>query len=182
MPENHRTHSRGDGKYVIGRAADVPPGVRLLVNIEGREVGIFNVDGTYRAILNRCPHRGGELCKGDVLGLVESEYPGQVTLDDSKKFIVCPWHGWEFDMETGESWYDPAYNTDPARYPPARTFDVAIEHENAPERAPREFARPANAFYIDPHAHRLAGPYTAVTLPIEVEDDYLVVSLRRPRG
>jgi hypothetical protein len=69
-----------DKKFVVARTRDIPEGARVLVTVQGREIGVFNVDGKFHAILNRCPHRGGELCKGDVLGFVHADRPGAVTL------------------------------------------------------------------------------------------------------
>lgn len=176
------TRRRRDGKYVVARVQDIPAGSRIIVDIEGREIGIFHIDGAFHAILNYCPHRGGELCKGDVLSLVESDRPGDVRLDESTKFIVCPWHGWEFDIKTGESWYDPEYNTDPARYPPARSFQVGVESgAQVADEISATTAIPVDAEggYVDSWTHRVAGPYTAQVIPVEVEDEYVVLSFRR---
>ena len=173
---------RRDGKYVVARAADIPEGSRIIVRVNGREIGIFHVDGEFYAILNRCPHRGGELCKGDVLRLVESERPGDVRLDEGTTFIACPWHGWEFDIKTGESWYDPAHNNEPSRYPPARAFQVGLEpgDQVADElSAAAAVAVEDSGAYVDPRTHRVAGPYTAQMVPVEIEDDYVVLSFRR---
>jgi nitrite reductase/ring-hydroxylating ferredoxin subunit len=172
-----------DRRYVVARARDVPEGSRLLVEIEGREIGIFNVDGRLHAILNRCPHRGGALCKGDVLALVTADRPGEVRLDPSVKFIVCPWHGWEFDLETGQSWYEPGSRPgEPPRYPPARRFDLRVERGLELESdvvAGIATARHEGASFVDPRTRRIKGPYTAEMFPVDVEDDYIVISLRR---
>jgi len=173
---------RRDGKYVVARVDDIPEGSRIIVDVDGREIGIFRVDGAFHAFLNHCPHRGGELCKGDILSLVEADRPGEVRLDESTKFIVCPWHGWEFDIKTGESWYDPAVNTDPARYPPARAFQVEVEPG---EQVAGELSAEAavtvesGGAFVDPRTHRVAGPYTAAVIPVEIEDEYVVLSFRR---
>ncbi len=45
--------------------------------MHGREIGVFNIGGEYFALLNRCPHQGGALCKGTLIGLVTSHEPGQ---------------------------------------------------------------------------------------------------------
>ena len=58
-------------RHIVATVDDIPPGKRLLVNVKGREIGIFNVDGEYLAISNRCPHEGASLCKGRIVGLVE---------------------------------------------------------------------------------------------------------------
>lgn len=84
---------------------DLAPGDRRIVTVSGREIGVFNVDGEFYALLNRCPHRGGPLCEGDVVPALVAEWPGtgeridrRVTGDPS---VTCPWHGWEFDLEDG---------------------------------------------------------------------------------
>src|SRR3954454_7585527 len=107
-------------RWLVARAADVPEGSRLIVDVAGRSVGIFNVEGRFYALLNRCPHRGAELCKGDVLDLVLAERPGAVRLERGMKLLACPAHGWEYDMETGQSWIDPTAGR-------ARPLEVQLE-------------------------------------------------------
>jgi nitrite reductase (NADH) small subunit/3-phenylpropionate/trans-cinnamate dioxygenase ferredoxin subunit len=62
------------------------PGERRVLRLGGREVALFNIDGTLHAIDNTCPHRWGPLGEGMLEGAV----------------ISCPWHGWRFDVRTGE--------------------------------------------------------------------------------
>jgi nitrite reductase/ring-hydroxylating ferredoxin subunit len=85
---------------------DLSPGERRTVEVGQQEVGVFNVEGDYYAVANYCPHRGGPLCEGDVVPALVGEWPGPgertehtVTGDPS---ITCPWHGWEFDLESGD--------------------------------------------------------------------------------
>jgi nitrite reductase/ring-hydroxylating ferredoxin subunit len=59
-------------RHIVATVDDIPPGQRLLVNVKGRDIGIFNVGGEYFAVGNRCPHEGASLCKGRIVGLVES--------------------------------------------------------------------------------------------------------------
>lgn len=94
-------------RHIVATVDQIPPGQRLLVEVEGREIGIFNVDGEYFAIGNRCPHEGASLCKGRVVGLVESGAPGDYRLSRKGELLRCPWHGWEFDLRTGKSWCEP---------------------------------------------------------------------------
>lgn len=68
-------------------AASVPPGGAVEVTVAGRAVAIFNVGGTFHALANRCPHRGGPL--------------GQGFVDGSQ--VSCPWHNYTFDVTTGEN-------------------------------------------------------------------------------
>jgi 3-phenylpropionate/trans-cinnamate dioxygenase ferredoxin subunit len=174
-PESRRREPAGK-KVVLARAADVSDGERLIVTVNGRSIGIFNVAGRFYAFLNRCPHRGAQLCKGDIVGQLESDRPGEFRLDPERRFLACPWHGWEFDLETGESWFDPARTK-------ARPFRVDVEtgeivsEELAAGRA-LELGEDM-ADFIDPKTRRIRGPYRAEALPVAVEDDYLVLSLGR---
>jgi nitrite reductase/ring-hydroxylating ferredoxin subunit len=173
---------KGGTEYVVGRAADLPEGGRLLVSIGNREIGIFKTAGKIHAILNRCPHRGGELCKGDLLGFIKSDRPGDFRLDASEKYISCPWHGWEYDIETGRSWYrEPTGTKRQQRYRDARPFAVEIKSGGeVSEEIAAGAASPGvdGAEVVDAATHRIEGPYTAEVFPVEVEDEYIVLSLQ----
>jgi len=65
--------------------ADLSPGKGVLVTVEGRDVVVFRRGDEILAIGNDCPHQGGSLCDGWVEGDI----------------VVCPLHGWEFDMRSG---------------------------------------------------------------------------------
>ena len=75
-------------RQVVARAGDVAPGQCKIVNVAGREIGVFNVDGRYFALANRCPHEGYPLVEGNIAG-------GCV--------LTCNWHNWKFDLESGET-------------------------------------------------------------------------------
>ena len=76
--------------------------------IGGRSIGVFNVGGEYFALRNRCPHQGGPLCEGFQFAPLRAAAPGEpYARGDDGAIIRCPWHGWEFDMRTGRSWFDP---------------------------------------------------------------------------
>jgi nitrite reductase/ring-hydroxylating ferredoxin subunit len=114
-------------RYAIARTADLAEGERLLVDVGGRSIGVFRVDGRYYALLNRCPHAGAELCRGRLVGTLESDAPGRYTYDADRRLIACPWHGWEFDISTRDGFgCAPITSTSrpgaswPARWPPAR--------------------------------------------------------------
>jgi nitrite reductase/ring-hydroxylating ferredoxin subunit len=107
------------GRHVVGRATDIPPGNRQVVTVEGHEIGIFNVAGSYYALLNRCPHRAGPLCHGRIRPLISSTDVGHVTYDREGEVLKCPWHQWEFDLRTGHALYDPRLRV--------RTYQVVQE-------------------------------------------------------
>ena len=72
----------------IATVADLPPeGEAKEFAFGGRTVCVANTGGKYSAVDNVCPHRGGPL--------------GQGVVEGGK--IICPWHGWQFDAETGQS-------------------------------------------------------------------------------
>jgi len=135
-------------RYVVGRAADVPPGTSKLVTAKGRELGIFNVAGKFYALANRCPHKGGPLCYGRITGLAQSSGPGEYRYIRPGEFLRCPWHGWEFEIATGQSYCDPKTMR-------IRQFEVAV--------APGEEV--------------VKGPYIAENFPVFLEEDYLVVEI-----
>src|SRR5690606_21954687 len=85
-------------KYVICPAAEVPPNQRKIVEVAGRSIGIFNINGEYYALRNSCPHQGGPLCTGRVSGFLFSHVPGEYTYTRRGEILRCPWHGWEFDI------------------------------------------------------------------------------------
>ena len=108
-------------QHVACRADDLPAGSRRLVTIAGRKIGLFNVDGRYYALLNRCPHGGAPLCLGTVSGLSHAAAPG-VGIEWSREgeILRCPWHGWEFELATGATITEPTLRV--------KTFPVRVEH------------------------------------------------------
>jgi nitrite reductase/ring-hydroxylating ferredoxin subunit len=140
-------------RHVIAAVSELPPGSRKVVEIAGRAIAVFNIRGEFFAVLNRCPHQGGALGEGELIGLVESSEPGQYRFTRSGEILRCPWHGWEFDLRTGRS------RCDPARIK-ARCYDVSIE----------------------PGRSLVEGPYVAETFPVSLEEDYVVVKLPAGRS
>ena len=96
-------------RHVVARAEEIAPGASKMVSIKGREIGVFNVKGDYYAFANKCPHEGAPLCRGKVVSLVEAELPGEYVVSRQGELLRCPWHGWEFDLRTGQSWCDPEH-------------------------------------------------------------------------
>lgn len=98
---------RGDGEYAVADAADFADGDRLVVEIDGRSIGVFRVDGEYYAYSNVCQHQGGPLCEGMVTGTAEASFE-RATLEldidwtNEGEILSCPWHGWEYHLRTGQ--------------------------------------------------------------------------------
>lgn len=92
-------------QFNIG-AADYDLGERRVVEIEGKRIGVFNVDGDYYALHDRCPHMAGSLCGGPVTGTSLESEPGTFIYGREGELVRCGWHGWEFEISTGKCLVD----------------------------------------------------------------------------
>ncbi len=135
-------------RHVVAAVGEVAPGSSKLVTVKGREIGLFNVKGEFFALANRCPHMGGPLCHGRIVGLVQSDGPGHYRLARHQEFLRCPWHGWEFDIRSGQSWCDP----DDLKI---RQFKVSVEAGET----------------------LVKGPFVAETFAVSVEENYVVIEV-----
>ena len=88
-------------RHPVAFMREIPPGGRKIVEIQGRSIGIFNVKGTLIAVLNRCPHEDAPVCRGRLTGTTLVSAPGEFQWGREGEILVCPWHGWEFDLTTG---------------------------------------------------------------------------------
>lgn len=95
-------------RHLVASVDAIPDGGRMKVDIAGRSIVIFNVEGHFYALADRCPHQGGPLSKGDQIGELKAEGAGRVNYCRRNMIIRCPWHHWAFDIETGRSQVDPA--------------------------------------------------------------------------
>ena len=77
---------------VIAYVADIASGSGKTVVVNGKDIAVFNVDGSFYAIDGTCIHRGGPLGEGELQG----------------KVVTCPWHQWTYDVTTGTSTLNPA--------------------------------------------------------------------------
>ena len=94
-------------RHVICRAAEVAVGERKIVQVGKRSIGVFNVDGAFHAIANVCPHQLAPLCRGTLAITAYGDSPDEWQWDETSCVIRCPWHGWEFDIRTGRSVFNP---------------------------------------------------------------------------
>ena len=80
---------------------------RVVYDFDGREVCVFALDGEYYAYLNWCAHQGGPVCEGTVTGTTTAAFDREtletkLEYDREDEILNCPWHGWEYDLKTGE--------------------------------------------------------------------------------
>lgn len=135
-------------RHVIAPVEELPPGSRKFVDLDGRPIAVFNIKGAFYGILNKCPHQGASLCEGALIGLAEAKQPGEITYSRQGEILRCPWHGWEFDVKTGQSYCDPKKFR-------VRPYTVTVE--------------PGEAV--------VKGPYVAETFAVQVENNYVVIDL-----
>ena len=135
-------------RHVVATVDEVAPGTAKRVEVAGRDIALFNVKGEFFAIGNRCPHEGASLCRGQIVGLIESDEPGDYRVSRHGELLRCPWHGWEFDIRTGRSWCDPKRTR-------VKSFEVKVE----------------------PGERLIEGPYKAEVFPVSVDRSYVVVEI-----
>lgn len=149
--------------YTVATVDEIPPGGRKIVEVAGRSIGIFNIGGEFFALRNHCPHEGGPLCEGHLAGLLRSEEPGKFHYSRRGEILRCPWHAWEFDVRTGQSWFDPSkvrVRSYEAKVQPGHTLLSASDGSDEPAEAGLE-----------------KGPYIAETHEVSVEQQYVVLSV-----
>lgn len=138
-------------RHVVAEVSGFPDKEIRRIEVAGREICLIRVGDEFFALFNRCPHGGARLSGGRLTGTVESDGPGDYRLCRKAEMLKCPWHGWEYDVRTGQSWSDPKST---------RTRAYAAEAVAGGEL--------------------VKGPYVADTLPVKVEGRYVVVDLPEP--
>lgn len=108
-------------RVAVAQANEIQPGQHKVVMAERWEIGIFNIRGEYYALRNYCPHQGAPLCRGAVHGTTLPSQVHQFIYGRAGEIVLCPWHGWEFDIRTGRSLVDP----DKVR---TRSYPVIVEN------------------------------------------------------
>jgi nitrite reductase/ring-hydroxylating ferredoxin subunit len=88
----------------VASIEEIPAGQAKLIELNGNEIALFNIDGAFHAIDNNCSHVGGPLCEGEITGCE----------------VTCPWHGATFDVTTGQALGPPAFEAQ-------RCYNVKVE-------------------------------------------------------
>jgi nitrite reductase (NADH) small subunit len=116
-------------RHPVAQTADVPPGARKLVTVGPVEIGLFNVGGVIHAYRNVCPHAGGPVCQGRISGTSLPSKVYEYAYGMEGRILRCPWHGWEFDLASGQHLVDPE----------TRLKEIRVESEDL-DRVPLEQA------------------------------------------
>lgn len=98
----------------VGSLSEIPEGGVVVVDVDGVEVGVLRAGGELRAYENRCPHQGGPVCYGRLMGrqeaiLDERQHVVGERLSTERFDLICPWHGWSYDALSGENIGDRHY-------------------------------------------------------------------------
>ena len=94
-------------EQLISKVADFNDGERRIVIAGEKDVGVLKDKGEFFAYSNYCLHQGGPACEGLTIAAVEERIMPDKTsrglyFSDTEMHFVCPWHGYEYDMKTGE--------------------------------------------------------------------------------
>lgn len=94
-------------EYIVASIDELEEGERIVTQLEGREICIFNIDGDYYAYTNWCAHQAGPVCEGNITGTMEACFDEemldiQLSYEKENRILNCPWHGWEYDIISGE--------------------------------------------------------------------------------
>ena len=96
------------GRVAVCRVDDLVEGVPTCVRVDGRSLAVVKWRSSIYALNNRCAHQGAQLCHGVVTARVaRGRVIGQPAVDPAAPTLACPWHGWEYDLRTGEVGLDP---------------------------------------------------------------------------
>jgi nitrite reductase (NADH) small subunit len=107
-------------KYDVGGVDEFPEGSCRILTVGNRSVGVYNVGGSFHAVLNYCPHHGAPVCLGKLSGTMLPSSPGEYEYGLDGSVLRCPWHGWEFDLASGRC----LFGVDRARL---KTYPISLE-------------------------------------------------------
>ena len=107
-------------RYHVCAEDDIAEGGRMVVACDKVEVGVFRVGGELVAWYNMCPHLRGPVCQGRIYNrvvepLAEDGSSRFLAFDEEAVHVVCPWHGYEFDLRTGQHPGDASIRLRPAQ-------------------------------------------------------------------
>jgi nitrite reductase/ring-hydroxylating ferredoxin subunit len=104
----------------LGAASGFADPGRRVIEVDGREIGVFRLKGEFRAYENVCPHMGGPVCQGRINPRVSEDIAADgrsrgLVFSTTATNVACPWHGYEFDILTGRHQGDARLRLRPVR-------------------------------------------------------------------
>jgi 3-phenylpropionate/trans-cinnamate dioxygenase ferredoxin subunit len=90
-------------RHHVGAVGDFADGRFKVFDIGGRPVGVVKTGQGFYAVRNRCPHQGADICAGTVGGTMVASDPFEYEYRTDTLVVACPWHRWEFELATGDS-------------------------------------------------------------------------------
>ncbi len=122
MAETESRPGRPRKRIRVGRVEDFPIGRFRIVTADEVEIGVVRLaNGAVHAVRNRCPHKGAPICKGILGGTWPPSPVGELAFERDGEVLTCPWHGYEYDLDTGLE----LYQERPTRL---RKYEVAVEN------------------------------------------------------
>ncbi|MDF2722955.1 MAG: (2Fe-2S)-binding protein [Paenibacillus sp.] len=109
-------------RYFAAKIADLAAASKTILEINGIEVGLFHVNGQWKAWRNYCPHMAAPVCKGKVCGTTLPSLVYEYDYGREGQILRCPWHGWEFDLNSGRHLVDPNVRL--------RNYKVEVENDD----------------------------------------------------
>lgn len=109
--------------FIACKKDDLKPGEKKLLSVDHKSIVLVRTpDSNYHAVSNICPHEGAKMCDGLVGGTFMSENTGNYDYVKDGEVIRCPWHGYEFDVTSGCSLFEPD------KYK-IKKYDVSLEED-----------------------------------------------------
>ena len=124
MHYEQRSDAPATREHVVGPVSEFPDGSHRVVDVGGRQIGVFNIRGTFHALPNICPHQTGPVCEakqvvGTLLATERTDWDPEWVKDG--EVLVCPWHGLEYHIPTGQCLAFPNIKL--------RRYDVSVEDD-----------------------------------------------------
>jgi 3-phenylpropionate/trans-cinnamate dioxygenase ferredoxin subunit len=96
---------KSEQRHVLCKHGEIEPGEMRGVKAGRRSLALVRLeDGSYRAIIDTCPHEGATLSKGKLEKMWVSEEVGRYESSEEQAVVVCPWHNFEYDVDTGQAY------------------------------------------------------------------------------
>ncbi|MEZ4569221.1 MAG: Rieske (2Fe-2S) protein [Thermomicrobiales bacterium] len=140
-------------RIAVKPVSEFPNNSREIIQVGRQSIGVINVDGEFFALRNHCPHQGAPLCLGMISGTTIAGEPYEYNYGRENEIITCPWHGWEFEISTGQSVFNPHRVR-------VRSYEVTVERPTEGDQ---------QVWYADEE-----DP-TVPTFDVTVEDGWVIV-------